>query len=122
MDIINRLPLIKDLKDEIKKYLARASPPFYGDGYVKMVYVVDTFTGKRIPIHTDSSYRILCLHALQKKTEVLNDINDDCNTHQEFFYWNKRLIKHEYPYHSCDHVSYSHQIYSRSTTPCFWCR
>ena len=101
-NIINNLPLIKDLKEEIRKYLIPIAP-LYGAGHVREIYVVDTYTGERTIAYFHLSGSLL---------------TDEFNNHKAFFEWNVKLSNN---YHSCNHTSYSSEHYIRSQTPCFWC-
>lgn len=111
LTIINVFPLVGDLKNEIKNYLIPRPPP-YKQGYVKRVYVVDSYTGERITLNPNINFYGFNSNGIK-----------NYNTHIDFYEFCKDVFgnKHQ-SLHSCHHISYSNSNYNRATTPCFWCR
>lgn len=102
VSLLDFLPLVKDIREEIKLYLVNKIiipiPPLYGKGIVKKEHVVDTNDG----------YLYARLY--------------DGQTHENYFsIWSNdnAYVKRRYATHSCGHVV---SLIQGCMNPCFWCR
>lgn len=98
MDIVSLLPLVMDIKKEIKRYLI-PPPPFYGLGIVKRCHMISTSDGV---LYSSSTFNSVPYDMFHERISIsINYL------------------------HSCGHDIIIYRMISgtfKIETPCFWCR